>query len=67
MPHATKLERFVSQLTALSKKHSFIIVGCGCCNSPRLIPLDGDTRGKYVYRADAPDGTSALDWEGTQP
>ncbi|MBK7822957.1 MAG: hypothetical protein IPJ61_18405 [Tessaracoccus sp.] len=33
-------DRFLADLTELSRKHGIIIGGCGCCSSPYLLRVD---------------------------
>ena len=41
LPDGKRLNQFLEELTALTKKHGFAIGGCGCCGSPWLYD-DGD-------------------------
>lgn len=43
----SKMGEFLKELTALSDKYRFIIVGCGCCGSPYIMPKGED--GHYVF------------------
>jgi len=46
-PVAPDYSEFLSELSALSRKHGVAIAGCGCCGSPFLINTDS-RNGKYV-------------------
>ena len=37
-----KLQKFLKELSELSKKHGIFITGCGCCGSPTLIEFELD-------------------------
>jgi len=44
-----QVEKFLEELTELSKKHGVTIWGCGCCGSPwleKLVPEEAD----YQYK-----------------
>ena len=38
------LQGFLTELGELSKRYGIVIGGCGCCGSPYLDYMDGDTR-----------------------
>lgn len=46
-----KVNQFLQELTALSRKHSIGIAGCGCCGSPHLYANDGEDFSKQEYTA----------------
>ena len=35
------VDRFLEELTELTKKYNIVIGGCGCCGSPFLYDLQG--------------------------
>lgn len=52
-------EKFLTELTELSKKHGIVIHGCGCCGSPWLDELkENETNKKYVVNS-----YYSLEWE----
>lgn len=38
----SKLEKFLEELSELTKKHGLAIGGCGCCDSPWIDNLETD-------------------------
>lgn len=36
----SKLDKFLEELSALTKKYGIEIGGCGCCGSPYLVDLN---------------------------
>lgn len=36
----SRLDKFLEELSTLTKKYGFEIGGCGCCGSPYLIDLN---------------------------
>lgn len=59
-----KFDKFLEELSELSRKHKFVIGGCGCCGSPFINTYDEDVDGRYTV-ALSPDGESAdeLTWK----
>lgn len=56
-----KVDTFLSELSALSRKHGVYIRGCGCCGSPSLTMDDGvdvDHAGCYAVE----NGGDNLEW-----
>ena len=56
LPNSQKLNKFLDELTELSRKHGFAIGGCGCCGSPWIYD-DGDGAedfSKQVYTLRGP-------------
>jgi hypothetical protein len=46
-------EKFLEELSELTRKYGITIGGCGCCGSPWLMEMeDGETDSEYRYRAD---------------
>lgn len=39
---------FLTELTALTKKHGIAIEGCGCCGSPSLVARHTSPAGCYI-------------------
>jgi hypothetical protein len=55
-----KLNKFLEELTELSKAHGLAIGGCGCCGSP-FVYNDGDgaedfSKQHYILRGPVMDG-----------
>lgn len=47
------VDEFIRELSALSKKYRIQIAGCGCCDSPYLLPIqDDDLPGSYNITID---------------
>lgn len=44
-----KLEAFLDELSALTRKHGLKIWGCGCCGSPCIQTMDGKTLHECLY------------------
>jgi len=42
------MPEFLKELSALTKKYSLVIGGCGCCGSPG-VDVVRDLRGEYEY------------------
>lgn len=43
-------EKFIEELSELSRRHGFKLWGCGCCNSPSVDPIEPEERdGHYEY------------------
>lgn len=45
-------EEFLKSLSALSRKHGFVIYGCGCCGSPsleKMTEVDRHCDSRYTY------------------
>lgn len=40
-----KIKAFLKDLTKLSTKHNLVIGGCGCCGSPWIELMDGNSTG----------------------
>lgn len=45
---ATKRDRFLKELTALTRRYKIDIGGCGCCGSPFLTDIK-DTKGRRYH------------------
>jgi hypothetical protein len=57
---AHKREKFIKELTELSRRHGIIIGGCGCCGSPFVRDIPKGERQNAGYELS--DGT--LNWKG---
>jgi hypothetical protein len=42
------LQKFLYELSLLSNKYGFYICGCGCCGSPSLDDIEGNTVGECL-------------------
>ena len=40
-----RLDKFLEELSELTNKYGFVIGGCGCCGSPWVDEIDGDSGG----------------------
>lgn len=59
LTYSQKQEAFLTELTALSHKYGVRIGGCGCCDSPYLVPVEGGKE-EYRYSVYANDGQLGL-------
>jgi hypothetical protein len=53
-----KVEAFLQDLSAVSRKHGITISACGCCCSPWLSRPDGDVEGRRYFVSDDFDSLS---------
>lgn len=50
----SKIEKFLEELTELTRKHGLYIQGCGCCGSPAIRKITDEEIGPYFCK-EAPD------------
>ena len=48
MTNKEKLDKFLEELSELSNKYGLAISGCGCCGSPWIEEIDGETIADYL-------------------
>lgn len=56
-----QINKFLEELSKLSREHKVVIGGCGCCGSPFLMPMSND--GKYSVSPEDKGYGDNLIWE----
>lgn len=57
-------DKFLEELTELSRKHGILIAGCGCCGSPYLAEIEPDEVGGF-YKTHY--NLEELSWAKSEP
>jgi hypothetical protein len=52
-------EKFLAELTKISRQFGIVVDGCGCCGSPYLREIDEGAAGEYVEDG----GISDFEWK----
>ena len=57
-------DKFLSELTELSKKYKVVVSGCGCCGSPYLVDIEQhECEGHYSQEEEETEPSSSdLQW-----
>lgn len=48
MTSKERLDKFLEELSELTNKYGFVIGGCGCCGSPWVDEIGGDSVGEEL-------------------